>query len=144
MIRVQVINGHRRYHMGRRRLAGYARRVLRERRVERADLRIVCIDSRYARTLNRAFLGHDYVTDVISFPLEGGTRLEGEIYVNLDRARSQARDYGISFANEVARLVIHGTLHLLGYDDRRMRDAKRMRTREDAHIQFWFPHNKGK
>jgi len=144
MARVQVINGHSRYRLRKSRVAGYVRRILREQGTDRADLKIVCIGSRYSRILNKRYLGHDFVTDVISFPLDRGTRFEGEVYVNLDRARSQAREYGVSFANELARLVIHGTLHLAGYDDKRTGDARLMRAREDEHVQFWFPHDKGK
>ena len=84
------------------------------------------------------YLNHDYATDVISFPLENGAVLEGEVYVNLDRARAQARVYGVSFSNEVARLVIHGTLHLVGYDDSTEKKAERMKAEEDYHVHYWF------
>ncbi len=143
MARVQVVNAHRRYRLRKSPLGDYVRRVLRQNAATRADVRIVCIDSRYSRTLNRRYLDHDDVTDVICFPLERGARLEGEVYVNLDRARRQAREYGVSFASEVARLVIHGTLHLVGFDDVRKQDAHRMRVAEDAHMRHWFPSQKG-
>lgn len=84
--------------------------------------------------MNREFLRHNYPTDVLSFPLEGGANLEAEIYVNLDRARIQAREHGVSFANEVARLVIHGTLHLAGYDDRGKRKAGMMLERQEKYV----------
>jgi len=54
--------------------------------------------------------------------------------VNLDKARDQAREWGVSRSNEVARLVIHGTLHLLGYDDQRPLDARRMLSREEHYV----------
>jgi probable rRNA maturation factor len=57
--------------------------------------------------------------------------IEGEVYVNLDRARSQARTYTVSFGDEVRRLLIHGTLHLLGYSDATARGKARMKERED-------------
>jgi rRNA maturation RNase YbeY len=95
---------------------------------------IVFVTSRRSRLLNREFLQHDYVTDVISFPLERRPRIEGEIYVNLDRAREQARRYGIGFANEILRLVVHGTLHLLGYDDATARAAKTMSKRQEGYV----------
>ena len=142
MVRVQVVNAHSSHRLRKRLVAGYVRRVLRQEGIQQADLKIVCIGSRYCRGLNREYLGHDYITDVISFPLERGAHIEGEVYVNLDRARSQAREYGVSFGNEVARLVIHGTLHLAGYDDRRTMDAGRMKKREDEHLWFWFPNAK--
>jgi probable rRNA maturation factor len=84
------------------------------------------------------YLNHDFVTDVLSFPLESGRLLEGEIYVNLDRARAQAGEYGVSQANEIARLVIHGTLHLVGFDDTTAQKAKVMKVQEDRHVHYWF------
>jgi probable rRNA maturation factor len=94
---------------------------------------VVFVGSRFIRRINRRYLHHDYVTDVIAFPLgEGkGTPLEGEIYVNLDRARSQARDYKVLFSEETRRLLIHGTLHLLGFDDTTSRKKARMTRREN-------------
>jgi probable rRNA maturation factor len=138
MLSVRVFNTHRtrRVHSGA--IAGYVRRVLRKKKVRNAAIGIVFVDSRRCRTMNREYLGHDYVTDVMSFPLESRPRLEGEVYVNLDRARTQATEYGVSTANEVARLVIHGTLHLIGYDDRKPADARRMKAEENRHVIFWF------
>jgi rRNA maturation RNase YbeY len=106
--------------------------------VRDARVSIVFIDSRYSRRINRRYLNHDSVTDVISFPLETGALLEGEVYVNLDRARVQAREYGVSFSNEVARLVIHGTLHLVGFEDSTEKKALGMKAEEDRHLQYWF------
>ena len=104
-------------------------------RVAHATLRVIGIDSRTCRKLNREFLGHDYVTDVLAFSLGEGMRFEGEIYINLDRAQQQAAEYGVSPTHERARLVIHGVLHLIGYDDRTTRQSKRMRAREDHYLQ---------
>ena len=107
--------------------------VLQHESVQSIQLSVVFVGSRFIRRVNRTFLHHDYVTDVIAFPLGDGAQSsgEGEIYVNLDRAKSQAREYGVSFAEETRRLLIHGTLHLLGYDDSGAREKARMTRRED-------------
>jgi probable rRNA maturation factor len=60
--------------------------------------------------------------------------IEGEVYVNLDRARMQAREYGVGFADEVCRLVVHGTLHLFGYDDGTVARERHMKRREDRYV----------
>jgi rRNA maturation RNase YbeY len=96
---------------------------------------VVFIDSRRSRTLNRQYLGHDWVTDVISFPLAKDPVIDGEVYVNLDRARTQADQLGLSYGNEVLRLVVHGVLHLLGYDDRTPVRRRRMHRRQEALVQ---------
>ncbi len=138
MMRVEVFNAHRKRRMRVGLVTRYVKRVLRCAGVTIANVSVVFVDSRYCRRMNRLYLKHDFVTDVISFPLENGRVLEGEIYVNLDRARSQAKEFGVNVANEVARLVIHGTLHLVGYDDTGGRKAKLMKTEEERQMRFWF------
>jgi probable rRNA maturation factor len=138
MLSIDVFNGHRTRRVASSQAVRYVRRVLRTARVRNARVSIVFVDSRYSRRINRRYLNHDHVTDVISFPLENGAVLEGEVYVNLDRARAQARVYGVSFSNEVARLVIHGTLHLVGYDDSTEKKAERMKAEEDYQVCYWF------
>ena len=80
---------------------------------------ILCNDIRIRR-LNRDYLHQDRTTDVISFDLSDphANKIVGEIYINLDRARKQALEFGVSFWNELLRLTIHGMLHLYDYDDR--------------------------
>ncbi len=107
--------------------------VLEYESVRSFQMSVVFVGSRYIRRINRQYLQHDYVTDVIAFPLgEGkGSPLEGEMYVNLDRAKSQAREYGVTFTVETRRLLIHGTLHLIGYSDSSDRKKAQMTKRED-------------
>jgi rRNA maturation RNase YbeY len=132
MITVQVVNAHGSRRMPRTLLVDAVRTALEGEGVRTAVISIVGVGDRRCRRLNRTFLGHDYVTDVISFPLEDVPRLEGEIYINLDRARVQAGEYSVSTRHELARLAIHGTLHLTGFDDRTRAQAVRMHAREDV------------
>lgn len=134
---VAVFNAHRRYRVPGRNVRAYVRKVLKKRK---ASISVIFIDGRYCRAINRKYLNHNRETDVISFVIEPSP-LEGEIYVNMDRARQQAAAFGVSTANETARLVIHGALHLIGYDDKRTEDRARMKAAEDRHVRFWFPHD---
>ena len=110
--------------------------VLKDESARSFRLSVVFVGSRTIRGINRRFLGHDYVTDVLAFPLgdEDEPGAQAEIYVNLDRAKIQARDYRVTFAEETRRLLIHGTLHLLGYSDASNRQKARMTRREDFHL----------
>ncbi len=128
---VEIVNAHPRLRVRRAAAVGCVRGVVRSARRSRGAITVVFVDDRESRRLNRRFLSHDRPTDVIAFPLGEGPNPEGEIYVNLDKARRQARTYHVSAANETARLIIHGTLHLLGYDDRTRAKARRMKARED-------------
>jgi rRNA maturation RNase YbeY len=141
--KVIVTNAHRKYRIRKDPVGRYVRRVLVQEQTDNAAVSVVFVNSQHARRINRAFLGHDRPTDVISFPLEDGDLLEGEVYVNLDRARQQAKRYGVSFGNEVARLVIHGVLHLVGYRDRTAAQARRMKKEEERHLGFWFHEEQG-
>ncbi|MDH3251415.1 MAG: rRNA maturation RNase YbeY [Ignavibacteria bacterium] len=138
MVEVSVVNAHRRYRIPASPIRHYVRKVLTDEKKPRARVSVVCIDSRRCRRLNRRYLGHDYSTDVLTFPLEEGVNLEGEIYVNLDRVRQQAREYNVSFRHELARLIIHGVLHLAGYDDTGPAKSKRMKKAENRYLEHWF------
>jgi len=130
-LEVGVVHAHRRKRPAAQPIVRLVRTALRQEGIRDAAVGVVFIGSRRCRRLNREWLGHDYVTDVISFPLGERGRVEGEVYVNLDRAAVQARAYGVSVKDEIARLVAHGVLHLAGYDDRRPADARKMRAAED-------------
>lgn len=83
----------------------------------RAEITITFVGPKAMRRLNQEWKGHDEPTDVLSFslrPLEGG--VTGDVYICPAVARGQARLHDVPFPDEVARLVVHGTLHVLGYD----------------------------
>jgi probable rRNA maturation factor len=107
--------------VSRERVARLARRVLAAERRGSGHgggaLSIVFIGPAAMRRLNREWKGHDEPTDVLSFALPGPSGgLAGEVYICPAVARAQARAFGAGAGEELLRLVIHGTLHLLGYD----------------------------
>lgn len=93
------------------------RHVLRSERVAQAELSVALLPDPEMEALNREYLGHAGPTDVISFPLSAaGARVVGDVYVGAEQARRQAEDAGVTVGEELLRLAIHGTLHVLGYD----------------------------
>jgi probable rRNA maturation factor len=86
---------------------------------------IAFVDRRTMRRLNRAYRGQDRVTDVLSFHL-GDDRNLGEIILCYDRAATQAKDIGHTVRDEIVFLIVHGLLHLCGYDHTQSKDAKKM------------------
>ncbi len=101
-------------------------------RIGRVD--IILTDAKQVRDLNQKWRGADYDTDVLSFPLGDGSRIEGEIYVSLDFAREHCRTYGASFTQEACRYIVHGLLHLMGYEDHTPGARQTMRTKEDLYL----------
>jgi probable rRNA maturation factor len=105
--------------------------IFRESLIERATLSIAIVDDPTIHRLNRQYLDHDYPTDVLSFLLERDERgLEGEVIVSVDTAARRAVEFGWSTADELLLYVIHGTLHLVGYDDQTESTRAEMRAAE--------------
>lgn len=123
---------------GRAFFARCAEAALRTGRRREARLSFVLMGDREIRKVNKQFLGHDYATDVITFPLEED-RIEAEICISVETARRQAAEYGVSVAEELARLAVHGVLHLTGLDDGDEAARAAMRAREDACLRALFP-----
>ena len=136
MIRVESFNDHPRRRVRHAEVRRAARAVLKGEGTKDALLRLIFTGDAAMRKLNARWLGHRTTTDVISFPLgdDGGGAVEGEVYVNLDQARRQAREYRVTDRSEIARLVIHGSLHLLGHDDATPALRKKMSGLEDRYL----------
>jgi probable rRNA maturation factor len=113
-------------------LAGIARRTLEAEGIARAELSIGLVDDATIRVLNRRHLGHDWPTDVISFVLSepGEAVLDGEVVLSAETAAATARGVGADARAELALYLVHGLLHLCGYDDRTAAEATAMRRRE--------------
>ncbi|MBD3390750.1 MAG: rRNA maturation RNase YbeY [Chitinivibrionales bacterium] len=116
--------------MPRRRLAAMAAKLARGERLGGHTIIdvILCSDYRI-RLLNKRFRRKDRATDVLAFPFNDRDLL-GEIYISLQRAAVQARRYGLAYPQEVERLLVHGALHLRGYDHRTKQQRRRMESRE--------------
>ena len=126
------------------RLESVARRVLEAESVGAAELSVTVTDDETVRSLNREYAGEDAVTDVLSFSQRegeefaappGGAPLLGEVVIAYPTAARQAGERGKSQEAEVARLLIHGILHLLGYDHGEPEEGRRMRAREEELVE---------
>ncbi len=115
-------------------LAALVARVLTGEGETGATVGLILTDGPTIHRLNREFLAHDCVTDVISFRLDDGDEIEGEIYVCLDQAERQAPDFGATYPEEVLRLAIHGALHLCGWDDATDGERAAMHERENVYL----------
>lgn len=113
-------------------LAALARRVLAGEGITAAELSIALVDDAAIRALNRRHLGHDWPTDVIAFDLSapGAPALAAALALSAEMAATTARASGADPAAELALYLVHGLLHLCGYDDRTEADARAMRRRE--------------
>lgn len=85
--------------------------------------------------LNKAYLRNFMLTDIITFDLsESAGLLSGDIYISIDRARENAKEFKDSLSNEIKRLMIHGVLHLIGYKDKSRAEREQMRAKEEYYL----------
>lgn len=94
---------------------------------------IFCSDD-YILDVNVKYLGHDYYTDIITFDYCEGDRISGDLFISIDSVRDNAEHFGVDFETELNRVMVHGVLHLIGYDDHNDEDIKMMRAKEDYYI----------
>lgn len=94
---------------------------------------IFCSDKKLLE-INKAYLKHDFFTDIISFDLSSGPQKVAEVYISIDRVRENARTLNVSFKNELHRVIFHGALHLCGYKDKTKKDQEKMRAKENAYL----------
>ena len=93
---------------------------------------IFCSDP-YLLQLNREYLNHDYLTDIITFPLSDKP-LSADIFISIDRVRDNALNQSIVFETELLRVMSHGVLHLVGFNDKTDEEQQKMRQEEDRCI----------
>ena len=102
------------------------------------DLSYVFCDDDYLHNLNVKFLNHDTLTDIISFDYSVGNNLQGDIYISVERVADNAKDFKVSFTEEMHRVLIHGILHYCGFKDKSDEEAKLMRSMENEALSLWL------
>ena len=100
------------------------------------DISIIFCSDNYLLDVNKKYLQHNYYTDIITFDYCEGNRLSGDLFISVDSVRLNAAEYGSSFEDELNRVIVHGLLHLMGYDDHSDEDITQMRAKENACLQL--------
>jgi len=100
------------------------------------EIQYIFCDDKYLHAINTSFLNHDTYTDIITFPSVPDSRqiISGEIYISIDRVKENSHSLGHSFNEELSRVLVHGLLHLLGYDDGSPKEIELMRQKEDYYL----------
>ena len=98
------------------------------------DVNIIFCSDPYILDVNINYLGHDYYTDIITFDYVEGDVLSGDLFISIDSVRENASFYGTEFPTELRRVMVHGLLHLIGYDDHTPEEQKEMRSKEDYYL----------
>ena len=98
------------------------------------DISIIFCSDNYILDVNQQYLQHDYFTDIITFDYCEGDRLSGDLFISVDTVRENAIEYGAEFSEELYRVIVHGVLHLIGYDDHNDEDIAMMRKKENYYL----------
>ena len=98
------------------------------------EINYVFCDDEYLHKLNVEFLNHDTLTDIISFDYSVGKIIQGDIFISIERVKDNAKDFNVSFIEELQRVIIHGVLHYCGYKDKTDTEAKFMREKENYYL----------
>ena len=87
-------------------------------------------------SVNIKYLGHDYYTDIITFDYCEGSVLSGDLFISVDSVKENSEFYKSCFEDELNRVIVHGLLHLIGYDDHTEADIAQMRAKEDYYLEL--------
>ena len=101
---------------------------------ELGDVSIIFCSDNYILDVNMKYLQHDFFTDIITFDYCEGKTLSGDLFISIDTVRENAREYGVEFEEELHRVIVHGLLHLIGYDDQTPEQQKEIHSKEDYYL----------
>lgn len=100
------------------------------------NINIIFCSDPYILDINRKYLKHNYYTDIITFDYCEGPVLSGDLFISVDTVRANAASYKTEFSDELNRVIIHGVLHLVGYDDKTDEQKAVMRDKEDYYLKI--------
>lgn len=99
------------------------------------DISVIFVSDEYLLEMNNQYLEHDYFTDIITFDYTEEKNLSGDLFISIDTVLSNSQDFKVPFINELHRVIIHGILHLMGYDDKTPEDKHIMQRMENESLE---------
>lgn len=104
---------------------------------EEGEINYIFCDDDYLYEINVQYLEHETLTDIISFDYTLDNLISGDIFISIERVKDNAKDFGVTFDEELKRVMVHGVLHYCGYKDKTEEDSKLMRSKEDEKIKMF-------
>ena len=120
----------------RRETTDWIKRVIAHHHKKPGDIAFVfCSDAEILR-INQHYLNHDYYTDIITFDYSEGDKLSGDLFISLETVKTNSEKFNTEYGDELRRVMIHGILHLCGYDDKTPKEKSVMRLKEEESLQL--------
>lgn len=117
-----------------RKLISWIKNVILKEGKKTGDISFIFCSDDFLLDINKKYLNHDYYTDIITFDYVEKNKIQGDIFISVDRVMENAKTYKTTFDNEKHRILIHGVLHLLGYKDKQKADKNLMTAKEDLYL----------
>jgi rRNA maturation RNase YbeY len=108
--------------------------LIKEENKEAGDISVIFCSDEYLLEMNKTHLNHDYYTDIITFNYVDGKLISGDLFISVDRVKENAVKFEVSFNEELYRVILHGVLHLVGYNDKTGEEKKVMREKENYYL----------
>ncbi|AUC85750.1 rRNA maturation RNase YbeY [Polaribacter sp. ALD11] len=115
-------------------LENWIQKIILKHDCEEGEINYIFCDDAYLHKLNVEFLQHDTLTDIISFDNSLGKLINGDIFISVERVEDNAKDFKVTFLEELQRVMIHGVLHYIGFTDKTEEDQKEMTKQENASL----------
>jgi rRNA maturation RNase YbeY len=112
-------------------------RIIESEGFDEGEINYIFCDDDYLHKINVEYLDHDTLTDIISFDYTVGNLIQGDIFVSVERVQDNAKDFNVSFEEELKRVLSHGVLHYCGYKDKSPEDEAVMRSKEEEKMQMF-------
>jgi rRNA maturation RNase YbeY len=112
-------------------------RIIESEGFDEGEINYIFCDDDYLHKINVEYLDHDTLTDIISFDYTVGNLIQGDIFVSVERVQDNAKDFNVSFEEELKRVLSHGVLHYCGYKDKSLEDEAVMRSKEEEKMQMF-------
>lgn len=112
-------------------------RIIESEGFDEGEINYIFCDDDYLHKINVEYLDHDTLTDIISFDYTVGNLIQGDIFVSVERVQDNAKDFDVSFEEELKRVLSHGVLHYCGYKDKSPEDEALMRSKEEEKMQMF-------
>lgn len=116
--------------------ANWIRKCIEKEQGEVGEINYIFCDDTYLHKINVEFLQHDTLTDIISFDYSLAKEISGDIFISIERVKENAKEFNVSFENELHRVIIHGVLHYLGFKDKTEEQEKEMRAKENECLEL--------
>lgn len=112
-------------------------RIIESEGFDEGEINYIFCDDDFLHKINVEYLDHDTLTDIISFDYTVGNLIQGDIFVSVERVQDNAKDFNVSFEEELKRVLSHGVLHYCGYKDKSLEDEAVMRSKEEEKMQMF-------